>query len=42
MTDVALDTIPARAQARAGERLRRSAAATFVAIVIVGNAAVIT
>jgi predicted ferric reductase len=42
MTEVALDPIPARAQARAGERLRRIAAATLVALLIVGNAAYIT
>jgi predicted ferric reductase len=42
MTEVALDTIPARAEARAGERLRRIAAATLVALLIVGNAAYFT
>jgi predicted ferric reductase len=42
MTDIALDQNPARAQARAGERLRRNAAATIVGLVIVGNAAFIT
>ena len=42
MTDIALDQNPARAQARAGDRLRRNAAATFVGVVILGNAAYIT
>ena len=40
--DIALDQNPARAQARAGDRLRRNAAATIVGLVIVGNAAYIT
>ncbi len=42
MTEVALDQVHARAQARAWGRLRRNAAATGVAVVVVGNLAVIT
>jgi predicted ferric reductase len=42
MTDLALDQNPARAQARAGDRLRQNVAATGVGLVIVGNAAFIT
>ena len=42
MTEVALDRTHARAQARAWERLHGNAAATLVAVVMVGNAAVIT
>jgi len=42
MTDIALDQNPARARARAGDRLRRNVAATIVGLVIVGNVAYIT
>jgi len=42
MTEVALDRTHARAQARAWERLRRNAGGALVAVVIVGNAVVIT
>jgi predicted ferric reductase len=42
VTDVVLDNIHARAQARAWHRLRRNAAGTLVSLVIVGNAAFIT
>ncbi|HXK15394.1 MAG TPA: ferredoxin reductase family protein [Gaiellaceae bacterium] len=42
MTEVALDRTHARAQARAWERLRRNAGGALVAVVIVGNAGVIT
>jgi len=39
---IPVDQNPARAEARAGDRLRRNAAATIVGLVIVGNAAYIT
>jgi len=42
MTEVALDRTHARAEARAWERLRRNAGGALVAVVIVGNAGVIT
>jgi predicted ferric reductase len=42
VTEVVLSEVHARAHARAWDGLRRNAAATLVAVVIVGNAAVIT